>query len=204
MSFSQSSSNIAKELGHETFTSDIKQFGKTDYVVDIMDFTLAEVPFVPNVLWASPPCTTLSVASIGHHWTKGYKPKTDEAKFGIKMIRKMWASILLANHNAVSNDKKMVYYIENPRGMIRKLGIMNNSWRKEVTYCSYGDKRMKPTDIWTNDFNWIPRTMCHNGNKNCHHESAPRGSKTGTQGLKNAYERSKVPRELCLEILERK
>lgn len=42
--------------------------------------------------------------------------------------------------------------------------------------------------------------MCRNGD-NCH-ESAPRGSRTGTQGLKGNYERSRVPSELCLELLE--
>ena len=41
--------------------------------------------------------------------------------------------------------------------------------------------------------------MCKNGSK-CH-IAAPRGSKTGTQGLKNAYERSKLPILLCKEIL---
>ena len=51
--------------------------------------------------------------------------------------------------------------------------------------------------------------MCHNKKKDkngeiidhCHHESAPRGSKTGTQGKKGSYERSKIPSELCREIL---
>jgi hypothetical protein len=43
--------------------------------------------------------------------------------------------------------------------------------------------------------------MCWNNNKKCQHEAAPRGSKTGTQGLKNNYERSKVPEELCYDIL---
>jgi hypothetical protein len=43
---------------------------------------------------------------------------------------------------------------------------------------------------------------CHNGNKNCHHESAPRGSKTGTQGKKDSYNRSKIPEQLALEILK--
>ena len=51
---------------------------------------------------------------------------------------------------------------------------------------------MKPTDIWTN-LNWTPREMCKNGNKDCHHQPAPRGSSTGTQGLKGAYERSMIP-----------
>jgi len=42
--------------------------------------------------------------------------------------------------------------------------------------------------------------MCKNGNL-CH-ISAPRGSKTGTQGLKGNMERSVVPPMLCNEILE--
>ena len=58
---------------------------------------------------------------------------------------------------------------------------------------------MKPTDIWTNNNKWKPKPMCKNGDS-CH-ISAPRGSRTGTQGLLNAYERSKIPENLCLEIL---
>ena len=42
--------------------------------------------------------------------------------------------------------------------------------------------------------------MCHNGDS-CH-ESAPRGSKTGTQGLKNAKERSVIPKLLCEHIVD--
>lgn len=51
--------------------------------------------------------------------------------------------------------------------------------------------RMKPTDLWTNNFNWIPRSMCKNGDP-CH-EKAPRGSKTGTQGIDGARDRSIIP-----------
>lgn len=42
------------------------------------------------------------------------------------------------------------YYIENPRGMLRKQEFMKGIPRTTVTYCSYGDNRMKPTDIWSN------------------------------------------------------
>ena len=93
--------------------------------------------------------------------------------------------------------------------MLRKMPFMKGMDRTTITYCSYGDSRMKPTDIWSNNirdmFNangWQPRTMCYNGNKKCQHEPAPRGSRTGTQGLKSNYERSKVPKELCYEILK--
>jgi len=77
--------------------------------------------------------------------------------------------------------------------------------------CKYGDDRAKPTDVWTNCKTWEPRPMCHNykydkeGNivdKHCHHESARRGARTGTQGRKDSYNRSKIPEQLCVEILD--
>ena len=93
--------------------------------------------------------------------------------------------------------------------MMRKMPFMQHLPRTTVTYCSYGDTRMKPTDIWSNNlislFNvdgWQPRQMCFNGNNDCQHEAAPRGSRTGTQGLKCAYTRSKIPKELCKEIIK--
>ena len=91
------------------------------------------------------------------------------------------------------------FVIENPRGKLRKLNLLDDYTLDTVTYCQYGDTRMKPTDLWHN-LDWTPRPMCKNGMP-CH-VAAPRGSVTGTQGLKGNYERSKVPYELCKEILE--
>lgn len=42
--------------------------------------------------------------------------------------------------------------------------------------------------------------MCKNGYP-CH-VSAPRGSRTGTQGLKGAKERSVIPQKLCEHIVD--
>ena len=53
----------------------------------------------------------------------------------------------------------MFYFIENPRGMLRKQKMMEEFTRYTITYCKYGDDRMKPTDIWTN-MDWKPRPMC--------------------------------------------
>lgn len=74
------------------------------------------------------------------------------------------------------------YFIENPRGGMRKMSWMQELPRYTVTYCQYGDERMKPADIWTNHSNPKFKPMCKNGDS-CH-VSAPRGAKTGTQGLK--------------------
>jgi len=194
---SRSFSNIADSLGHNTFTSDINAFDKIDYVTNILDFDVDKVPFKPDIIWASCPCTFFSVASIGKHWHKDHTPKTEQAKLGVKIVQKTL--------DIIDHFNPKYFYIENPRGKLRKLDVISSvPYRKTVTYCSYKDSRMKPTDIFTNDFNWIPRNMCHNGNRDCHHEPAPRGSRTGTQGLKGNYERSKIPNELCLEILSDK
>ena len=105
--------------------------------------------------------------------------------------------------------KPKFWYIENPRGKLRKLQVVKGLPKTTVWYCTYGDNRAKPTDIWSNNIRsllningWQPRPECFNGNKNCHHESAPRGSRTGTQGVKGNYNRSKIPNQLCLEILK--
>jgi hypothetical protein len=79
------------------------------------------------------------------------------------------------------------------------MDFMQEFQKHTVTYCQYGDTRMKPTDIWTNNPHWTPREMCKNGDT-CH-VAAPRGSKTGTQGLKGAEIRSIIPHELCMEVM---
>ncbi len=192
---SRSIGKEAEKLNFNVFSSDINNFDKIDYVVNILEFDYKKVPFNPDVIWASPPCTGFSVAALGHHWTGGknaYIPKTDTAKLGIELAKK---TIEIINYY-----KPKYFFIENPRGLLRKMDFMDNFIRHTVTYCQYGDNRMKPTDIWTNSNIWTSRKPCKNGDS-CH-ISAPRGSRTGTQGLKGAYERSKIPELLCKEILQ--
>lgn len=201
------SRSIGKEaeiMGMEVFSSDINDFEKIDYVVDILNFDVTKVPFIPDVIWASPPCTFFSVASIGHHWHIDNTPKTENAKLGVIIVKK---TIEIINYFMQLNPN-LKFFIENPRGKLRKLDFMQCFDRTTVMYCQYGDDRMKPTDIWSNNL-WSIYNMdgfkaktCHNGNTNCHHAPAPRGSQTGTQGRKGSYNRSKIPSELCMEILQ--
>ena len=148
----------------------------------------------PDFIWASPPCTAFSVASIGHHWTGGkeaYIPKTEAAQVNQDLVWKTRSLISGLN-------PRLGYLIENPRGVLRKLPPVQGLTRRTVTYCQYGDQRMKPTDLWGEVPGWQPREMCKNGDS-CH-VSAPRGARTGTQGLKDATMRSMVPYELSYEI----
>jgi hypothetical protein len=197
---SRSIGKVGELLGFDVFSSDITPFNGINYAVDILDFNPKTVPFIPDIIWASPPCTGFSVAALGHHWTGGkgaYIPRTETAKRGIELVD-MTLDIITYYTKCNLN---LVWFLENPRGVLRKLDMMKYAGKRHtVTYCQYGDERMKPTDIWTNSTTWTPRPMCKNGDP-CH-VAAPRGSKTGTQGRSNAYERSKIPTELCFEILK--
>jgi hypothetical protein len=193
---SRSVGSEAEAMGMEVFSVDWQKFDKINLAKDIGELTLNDVPFIPDVVWASPDCTTYTIAAISTH-RNGTEPKSEYAKkcdqVNVHFIGliKEWLKL----------NPNMVFFIENPRGMLRKMPFMQEFKRHTIWYCQYGDDRAKPTDIWSNSQTWKPRPVCHNGNKNCHHTPAPRGSKTGTQGRKGSYERSKIPQELCREIL---
>ena len=151
----------------------------------------------PDVIWASPDCATFSIAAISHHRKKNpetgsLEPVSAYAKFCDRVDKHVL--------ELIEQLQPKYYFIENPRGGMRKMEWMKNLPRYTVTYCQYGDNRMKPTDIWTNHPNPEFLPMCHNGDS-CH-VPAPRGSKTGTQGLKGSRERSVIPQKLCEHIVD--
>jgi len=187
----------AEALGCEVFSVDWQKFEGINLSIDIGKLKQSDIPFIPDFVWASPDCTTYTIAAISHH-RNGIEPKTDYAKKCDAVNQHFIA--LIGDYLKLNPD--MVFFIENPRGMMRKMPFIRNFKRHTVWYCTYGDDRAKPTDIFTNSTAWMPRKQCHNGNLACHHQPAPRGAKTGTQGKKGSYNRSKIPNELCIEILE--
>ena len=193
---SRSIGKVAESLGMKVFSVDWKPFENIDYVGDVEFMSIEDVPFIPDWGWFSPDCTTYSMAAISVH-RKGVEPLTE---YAIKCDRVNQHFISMIDEWLKVNPN-FLFYIENPRGMLRKMPFMQRFKRHTVWYCQYGDNRAKPTDIWTNNENWIPRPACKNGNPDCHHERAPRGSRTGTQGKKGSYDRSIIPHELCLEVM---
>jgi len=204
---SRSIGNKAEQLGMKVFSVDWKAFDKIDLVIDVEQMEIKDIPFVPDFGWFSPDCTTYTIAACSTHRDNSIEPKSEYAIKCDKVnqhfigLIKQWLEI----------NPDFVFFIENPRGMLRKMPFMQEFKRHTVWYCKYGDDRAKPTDIWTNSKTWKPRPMCKNYkydkegnviNKHCHHDSARRGSKTGTQGKKGSYERSKIPSALCEEILK--
>lgn len=186
--------------GHEVYSIEWdKQFENIDLYEDIGQVTAETILQnfgKPDVIWASPDCTSYSIAAISHHRRKeadgNLAPVSDYAKFCdnvnqhvLELIREL--------------DPKF-WFIENPRGGLRKMRFMQDLPRYTVTYCQYGDTRMKPTDIFTNHPQPDFKPPCHNGDP-CH-TPAPRGAKTGTQGLKGHVQRAIIPDALCDHIVE--
>lgn len=197
----QSFSKVMRKHNHKTFCVDNDSQFENDLTLNIEDLETFDLPQPINILWCSPPCTFFSVASIGRHWNKDNTPKTKEALKGLEIIEQTLCIINVE----LERNPDMIWFLENPRGKLRKLidpyidkyGL--DCVRHTVTYCQYGDNRMKPTDIWTNCKGWKPKPICKNGSP-CH-VSAPRGSQTGTQGLKNSIEKGRIPPALFEEIL---
>ena len=188
-----------RERGHGTLTVDWEASHKPDLKADIGTLSADDVVRLfgrPDVIWASPDCTTYSVMCISRH-RDGVKPKSEYAA----RCDRVNAHVC----DLIRELKPKAWFVENPVGMLRKMPFilklmedMGGS-RHTVTYCQYGERRQKPTDIFTNHPGPKFRPPCRRGDK-CH-DAAPRGSRTGTQGLKGKALRAKLPKELCDHVV---
>lgn len=197
----KSFSKVMSSHGHDTTTIDIDANLNPDYCIDVLklDSRLLGLMHIPlDILWASPPCEGFSVAVIGRNWNHDHTPKTDSARMAIRVAQK--------TIDIIEAAKPRFWFIENPRGKLRKMPFMAEFLERtggvhhQISYCQYGDTRMKPTDIWTNALWWKPRPICRNGMP-CH-ESAPRGARTGTQGIKGARDRGAIPPQVFEDMLK--
>jgi hypothetical protein len=191
-----SSTKAFADRGHTVIRFELDEQFQADEHVDVASLNFDDLIARygrPDFVWASPPCTAFSVASIGRHWYEPGKPKTEAAKYAQELV----ASTVELIHGL---NPSLGWLMENPRGMLRKLPVVAHLPRQTVTYCTYGDFRMKPTDLWGGVPGWTPRPACKNGDT-CH-VSAPRGSRTGTQGMMSPEVKAMIPYDLGDEICD--
>lgn len=103
--------------GHEVFSVEWnKDFQNIDLYADILEVTAEQIidQFgVPDVIWASPDCSTFSIAAISHHRRKNpitgnLDPISDYANFCDEVDQHVLQLIKELNPK--------FYFIENPRG----------------------------------------------------------------------------------------
>ena len=129
--------------GHEVYSVEWdKDFENIDLYADILTVTAKDILDKfghPDVIWASPDCTTFSIAAISHHRRKN--PETgnldavsEYAKFCDKVDQHVLALIKELNPK--------FYFIENPRGgqplptagASRKRGSSKRKRRRKPSY----------------------------------------------------------------------
>ena len=140
-----------EDRGHEVYT--------IDWHADMMEITAKDVLErfgQPDVVWASLP-----------------RNRFKEAEEGLKLLEH--------TVQLIKDLDPTFYFIKNPKGDMRKMGVMQDLPRYTVTYCQYGDTRKEPTDIWTNHPNPDFKPMCEN--EELCHAAAP----TGTQGIPEKF-----------------
>ena len=118
--------------GHEVFSIDWdKQFENIDLCADILTVTADDIIEKfgrPDVIWASFDCTTFSIAAISHHRRKNPEtgnldPVSDYAK-QCDVIDQHVLRLIMALY-------PKYYFIENPRGGLRKMqptGTSSQGW----------------------------------------------------------------------------
>lgn len=192
---------VAKKHWINVTSLDINSKFEPDLCMDIMDFKYGvHYSKIPDVIWASPDCTSFSIAAAWYHrdTKNNYFPKTLIAHKWDLMIHKL---INIIAFYKIFNPN-LIYFIENPRWMLQKMDYMKwfEPYKQCITYCQYWDTRMKPTNIWTNS-SWHWKPMCKRWDS-CH-ESSPRCSHTWwTVALKNKELRSIIPEWLCEDIIQ--
>jgi hypothetical protein len=214
-----SATQAFKDKGHTVIRVELDPKFEAELTADVRDIDLSRVGSF-DYIWASPPCTSFSVGSFRHHWKAttpcshcgntltrvsgekwegcdtpkpgqmSYEPKSDTGRLGRDLLRKTLEIIQVA--------QPRWFAIENPRALMRKMPEVSHLTRHTITHCQYGDpRRMKPTDL----FGVLPSSFdvrcCINGDP-CH-EAAPRGARTGTQGL-NKRDSAMLPPMLGIEL----
>jgi site-specific DNA-cytosine methylase len=143
----------AKKLGFKNIVSiDLEKKYNPTILTDILEWDYKkfyeETKFVPDFIWASPPCNTFSplVYPLKERNTKTAEPYSDRAKLGTEILYKTLEIIGFF----INKNPNLGFCIENPRGMMRNDKYMKNLYRETTLYCLYGDVKKKPTDFWAN------------------------------------------------------
>lgn len=142
--------NVFEKYDHEIISLDYNKKFNATFTENILTWNYNQYP--PDyfdIIWASPDCTSWSVASGGKHRTKknidGY---TETANIGNQMIFRVM--------EIIDYFKPKSWFIENPRGLLQhylpfKNWIEHNNANKGLVY--YGNYNWgfpKPTNIWSN------------------------------------------------------
>lgn len=184
------------DRGHDVVTLDNDARFGCDFTRDILNVrSLSELEGDGGrfgLVVASPPCQAFTLLTTWRNWRKDgerYIAQNQRTRDGVRIMRHTFALI--------EEYGPRFFVVENPRGMMRMIAPRKPDLT--VWYCKCGEKRAKPTDLWTNlPVRWP--MACRYRNPECDHERVPRGVRGGTIGLKTPALRSLIPYGLALTV----
>uniref|UniRef100_A0A7S4EG38 DNA (cytosine-5-)-methyltransferase n=1 Tax=Pseudo-nitzschia australis TaxID=44445 RepID=A0A7S4EG38_9STRA len=174
-------------------------------ILDIMEAKYKDIGFVPDFIWASPPCTTCSNLAGGYHrdCKTGAFEKTQEAREHNQLMAQMMYIMKWAK----KKNPHLIVVIENPQGQMQKLPMMIEFMKSFglnksiVDYCAFERPDKKPTNLWTNDFNLHARLSndfrCTKGKCPYHGKLHPIGVRSHKQ-----FNAAAIPQKLAEEVAE--
>lgn len=112
-----------EKRGHDVFSVDYDERFVANVHEDIEYLTpemVLEMFGRPDVIWASPDCTTFSIAGISHHRTKNQNTGQLDAKseYALKCDR-----VDLQTVRLIRDLRPTYWFIENPRGGVAQDGL---------------------------------------------------------------------------------
>lgn len=194
---------VFENAGYEVVSLDYNKKFNATHTEDILnwDYTIYPQDYF-DVIWASPDCTTWSVATGGKYRKKDSiygldNEHQNKATIGNKMVLKVIEILMYF--------KPKSWFIENPRGLMRYFPPLINFIEEVdasmtlVYYGNYGWGFPKPTHIWSNNKLWnnekMPK-MSPDSYTTYYHNHDKRIKRKYKAYQRSAEERSKIPSEL--------
>jgi len=147
--------NVFKDAGYDVISLDYNKKFDATHIEDILNWNYQQYSQgYFDVIWASPDCTTWSIATAGKYRTKASifgldNENQEKATLGNNMVLKVI--------EIISYFQPKTWFIENPRGLLRWFPLLQQ-YIKDVDanmnlvfYANYNNWGFpKPTNIWSN------------------------------------------------------
>ena len=191
--------------GHEAWDVDVDSRFSPETCEDILQWDYTMLPFIPDVIWSSPPCTEYSRA------------KTRGPPRNFKLADSLVKKALEIIHYFEKKNPALIWFLENGDSTLLwgRECVSDLNWFVQLDYCQYGTLYRKRTRIaHSMNVHWEPRPLCVP--KTCpacpdgkrHLKSAQRGPDKTLRGEDRKFDRCTVdelhalPKPLTEEILK--
>ena len=142
---------VFEAAGWDVLAVDNREIRSPNVCTSLLDWNYhsALADTLPEALWASPPCTTWSLATQKHRILPDLAPQT---LLAVEAELLVWRTLEIVRFLTAEHEKRGTVFhwaIENPQARLRHFSPMLVLPRITVDYCRFGRPYRKRTDVWT-------------------------------------------------------